>query len=93
MRAPDVQVLTKQGGAWTDDTGKLLKRWLWDPRRQGAGTQPSEPIAFALNPFLSFEYIDKWVSLGWLGWVGVRRAVCGGRGRGWGREGCRVFRL
>ena len=54
-------VLTKQGGVWTDNVGTILKRWLWDPRRQGAGTQPTEPIAFPLNDFLTFEYRDRWV--------------------------------
>lgn len=54
-------ILTKQGATYSDDSGRIVKRWLWDPKKQDAGTPPTEPIRIQLNKFMAFEYKDRCV--------------------------------
>ena len=52
-------VLILAGGTIIDSFNNILKRWLWDPSRQNAGTAPRDPIEFRLNKFLRFKFVDR----------------------------------
>lgn len=54
-----VAICVCAGASHSDETGRIIRRWLWNPKKQGAGTPPSEAIAFPLNAWLSFEYKDR----------------------------------
>jgi hypothetical protein len=46
-------VLTTEGGDLTDERGNLTAKWLWDARRQGAGTPPAYPLTLRLTRCLT----------------------------------------
>ena len=52
-------VLTRVGGLKTDKSGNIVKEWKFNPKAQGAGTPPSEPIEIQLNNYFSFKFTNR----------------------------------
>ena len=55
----DQALVSAAGATVVDGQDNIMKRWLWDPSRQNAGTAPRDPVEFRLNKFLRFKFVDR----------------------------------
>lgn len=53
-------VLSPESGTIVDGRGNVLQKWLWERKRQGAGTPPDSPVILPLNSFWTLTYVDRY---------------------------------